>query len=430
MRVGENLCPGIFHAVPAKDGMLIRIRIPAGLISAPQLSAVATLSAAFADGQVEITSRGNLQLRAIEERSLPEVVAKLTSMELLPSQQHDRVRNISSSPLAGLDPDEFVDTRPLVRKLDKHLIADEAFIHLHPKFSFGIYGGGSLFSHEQDDLALHAIRDAGPNQSARFQLFIGGADTGSAVGRDEAVDSLLLAATLCIQTAEQYGLPVRCKRLAATPGVMDHILQTLSPFLAPSAHFCLPRKVALAPIGIHPSAQSCERNFIPGVPLGRLTSDQAEDLSQLATASRGDLRLAPWRGIVLGGVPLTNVTSVVTRLNSIGLYLDGRDGFHGIAACAGNAGCDASLADVRGDAAMLAQRLTGHALLTGWTVNLAGCEKQCAMRHGATIELIGTSSGYLVRMDGMPAYESCSSEAALNLIAASHSRFASEGTSS
>jgi len=41
MQSTDYLCPGVLHAVPAKDGLLIRIRTPGGLISGVQLKAVA-----------------------------------------------------------------------------------------------------------------------------------------------------------------------------------------------------------------------------------------------------------------------------------------------------------------------------------------------------------------------------------------------------
>ncbi len=426
MRVGENFCPGILHAVPAKDGMLIRIRVPGGLIDARQLKTVAALSAIFADGQVEITSRGNLQLRAIEECSLPEIVDGLTSVELLPSRRHDRVRNISTSPLAGLESEEFIDTRSLVRELDKRLIADDAFVDLHPKFSFGIYGGSRLFSHEQDDLALQAIRGSAFHGPPRFQLFLGGTDMCHAVSFDHAVDCLLEAARLCILLAKHDGLPVRGKRLVAVSGVVESVLEGVSAFLAPSLDPGTRNVVTLPAIGVHVSAQTCQRNIIPVIPLGRLSSKQAQRISESAVECEGDLRLAPWRGFVLGAVPVSRLARVVAQLDSVGLYLDGRTGFHGIAACAGVVGCDASLADVRSDAAMLAQRLAGRIHLPGWTVNLSGCEKQCAMRHGATAELVGTSSGYLLRINGQPAYEPLPTETAFSLILGAYKHFASE----
>ena len=427
MRVGENFCPGIVHAVPAKDGMLIRIRVPGGLIEARQLSAVADLSANFGDGQVEITSRANLQLRAIQERSLPEIVEGLASVRLLPSRQHDRVRNISTSPLAGLEPEEFVDTRSLVQELDQRLIQDDVFVELHPKFSFGIYGSGRLFSHEQDDLSLYAIPGAGLHGETRFQLMIGGTDTRHAVSSGDAVDCLLKAARLCILLARRNGLPPRGKKLIAVSAVMESLLAGLSDYVAPSVYSGTRNVMTLPPIGVHLSAQASKRNIVPLIPLGRLSSKQAHRLADATVECEGDLRLAPWRGVVIGTVATGQVAHVAAQLDSVGLYLDGRTGFQGIAACAGNTGCDASLADVRSDAAMLAQRLAGRIDVPGWTVNLSGCEKQCAMRHGAVAELVATSCGYVLRMHGQAAQERLSTEAALNLVHGAHLRFAAEG---
>jgi precorrin-3B synthase len=426
MKVGENFCPGILHAVPAKDGMLIRIRVPGGLIESRQLSAVAALSAAFADGQVEITSRSNLQLRAIKECSLSEIVDALMSVELLPSRQHDRVRNIFTSALAGLDSEELIDTRSLVRELDKRLIADDAFVDLHPKFSFGIYGNSLLFCREQDDLALRAVSGSESTWPALFQLFLGGTDTGYAVSLDHAVDCLLQAARSCILLARQHGLPVRAKSLLAASGIMESILQTLSPLLTPSLNQGFPSSVRLSPPGVYEAAQQGQRNIIPAIPLGRLTSQQAQRLSESAAESEGDLRLAPWRGVVLGAIPLDRTAAVAAQLDSVGLYLDGRSGFQGIAACAGLSGCEASLADVRTDAATLARHLAERAVLPGWTVNFSGCEKQCAMRQGATAELIGTPAGYLLRIDGRSIPAPCSPQSAISLILAAHKNFSSE----
>jgi precorrin-3B synthase len=425
MKAGDNLCPGILHAVPAKDGMLIRIRIPGGLIDARQLSTVAALSSAFADGLVEITSRSNLQLRAIQEHHLPEIAAALESTKLLPSRQHDRVRNICTSPLAGLAAEESIDTRSLVRELDTGLTADN---DLHPKFSFGIYGSSLLFSREQDDVALRAVPGSGSGRSALFQLFLGGTDTGYAVSLDHAVDCLLKAARSFILVARHYGLPVRGKSLSAASGMMESILHTLLPLLTPSLNQDFPSAVRLSPLGIYEAVRQGQRNIIPAIPLGRLTSQQAQRLAESAAESEGDLRLAPWRGVVLGAIPVERTAAVAAQLSSVGLYLDGRSGFQGIAACAGLSGCDASLADVRTDAATLALHLAGQAVLPGWTVNFSGCEKQCAMRKGATAELIATPSGYLLRINGQPVSESCSPQTAISRILAAREDIVSEVT--
>ncbi len=424
MRAGEHFCPGVLHAVQAKDGLLIRIRVPGGLIEANQLRAVADLSHGFADGAIEITSRANLQLRGIRTEDLSRIVDGIFSAGLLPSPQHDRVRNIVTSPFAGLDGEELIDPRPLIRELDRRLRADTVFVNLHPKFSFAIHGGPRRFSRDRDDISLEA---ADLNAAAYFRLFLGGIFSGFVVQRADAVDCALAAAKVCIRLAKESGLPVRGRAVVAIPGAMKRIADALSHLLAPSRVAPSSYLAGETPIGIYPTMGDDRVSIIPSVPLGRLSAEQAHYLAGAANEWEGDLRLAPWRGVVLGSVPKSAADMIVGELRAMGLPCEGRDGFQGIAACAGITGCDASLADVRGDAASLAQRLLGHAVPSGWTVNLSGCEKQCGRRHGAAAELVAGPLGYTVNLAGHRAASGCSREFALDAVAALHENLLSKG---
>jgi precorrin-3B synthase len=423
MRVGEHFCPGVLHAVQAKDGLLIRIRVPGGLIKANQLMTIANLSRSFADGTIEITSRANLQLRAIRNQDLSHIVEGISSVGLLPSPQHDRVRNIVTSPVAGLDGEELMDPRPLILELDRRLRADTVFVNLHPKFSFAIHGGSRRFSRDHDDISLEAVD---LHSASHFHLSIGGVSSGFVVKRADAVDCTLAAAKMCIRLAKESSLPVRGKAVVTIPGAMKRILDALSHLLTPSTVSPPSRFINEALLGIYPTTQTGRVSIIPSVPLGRLTADQAHYLADAADEWEGDLRLAPWRGVVLGSIPKSAVDNIVGRLHSMGLSCDGRDGFRGIAACAGNNGCEASLADVRRDAASLAQRLSGHDAPSGWTVNLSGCEKQCGRRPGATAELVAGPSGYTLNIGGRLMASDCSREFALDAVATLHKNLLSE----
>jgi precorrin-3B synthase len=425
MRLGANFCPGILHAVPAKDGLLMRIRVPGGLIDARQLKAVAHLAQDFADGSIEITARANLQLRAIRDQDLKQIVDGIASAGLLPSPQHDRVRNIITSPLAGLDADEVIDSRPLVRELDRRLTAETVFADLHPKFSFGIYGISKRLRHEIDDISLEAV-DFSDN---RLRLSIGGIASGFAVAYEHAVDCLLEAAGLCLVLAKEYDVPVRGRQLVAIPGAMERIIDTLSHLLTACTHSAERTSFVETHPGIYPAILPGRVNIIPSVPLGRLTVEQGQYLANAATDLDADLRLAPWRGIVLGSIREAEALGIIGQLRSLGLSCDKQDGFRGIAACAGSTGCDASMADVRGDAASLARLLAGSPKPLGWTVNLSGCEKQCARRHGATADLIADASGYTLRTKGQIVASGCSPEFAINAIAALHTEMLSEAAS-
>jgi precorrin-3B synthase len=423
MRVGEHFCPGVLHAVQAKDGLLIRIRVPGGLIEANQLRTIADLSSGFAEGTIEITSRANLQLRGIRTEDLGQIVDSISSAGLLPSQQHDRVRNIVTSPIAGIDPGELIDPRPLIRQLDRRLQADTAFVNLHPKFSFAIHGGPRRFSRDDDDVSLDAV-NLGAAPYLRFSL--GGVSLRFVVKPGDAVDCMLATTRMCIELAKESSLPVRGKAVMAIPGAMERILDALAHMLQPSPLSLPASTVNEALIGIHPTTQNDRVSIIPTVPLGRLNPEQARYLADASNEWAGDLRLAPWRGVVLGSIPKSAADKIVGELHTIGLSCEGRDGFLGIAACAGITGCDASLADVRGDAASLAQRLSGQAVPSGWKVNLSGCDKQCARRHGATAELVAGLSGYTLDISGRRVASDCSSEFALGTVVALHESLLSE----
>jgi precorrin-3B synthase len=423
MRVGEQFCPGVLRAVQAKDGMLIRIRVPGGLIEANQLKTIADLSQNFADGTIEVTSRANLQLRGILDRDLNSIVESISSAGLLPSPLHDRVRNIVTNPIAGLDRDERIDPRPFIHELDRRLREDPAFVNLHPKFSFAIYGSSRRFNRSHDDIALESVE---LDSACHFHLSIGGVSSGFVLQGADAVECMLAVATMCIKLATECGTPVRAKQVVKIPNAFNRIVNALSHLLKPSLASPPPSLISETLVGVYPTTRDDRVNIIPSVPLGRLNPEQAHYLAESSNKWDGDLRLAPWRGVVLGSIPRRAADDIVGELRAIGLACDGRDGFQGVAACAGITGCDASLADVRGDAALLAQRLSGHAAPSAWTVNLSGCEKQCARRHGATVELVAGQSGYILNIEGRHVASDCSREFALDAVAELHKDLLSE----
>src|SRR5262249_53064419 len=85
----------------------------------------------YGDGALELTSRANVQLRAV--RADPaELANRLAAAGLLPSVAHETVRNIAAPPLA--DP----ETRDLVQALDRALCADPELAGLPGRFLFAI----------------------------------------------------------------------------------------------------------------------------------------------------------------------------------------------------------------------------------------------------------------------------------------------------
>jgi uncharacterized protein YjbI with pentapeptide repeats len=150
-------CPGVLRLVEAADGFLARVRLPGGLVSGGQLRVLAGLADELGDGRVELTSRGNVQLRGLAADAAETLTDELTRAGLLPSLSHDRVRNVLASPLAGLDGGP--DLSGIVRALDAALCARPRLAQLSGRFLFAVDDGRGDVSGLGADVVATLHRD-------------------------------------------------------------------------------------------------------------------------------------------------------------------------------------------------------------------------------------------------------------------------------
>ena len=83
---------------------------------------------------------------------------------------HDNPRNITGNPLAGLDPEEFVDTRPLVAAIQARILAADGPRNLPRKFNIAVGGAPDSFLLHNDLAFLPARRDG----ELGFTVLVGG----------------------------------------------------------------------------------------------------------------------------------------------------------------------------------------------------------------------------------------------------------------
>ena len=118
---------------------MARIRLPGGYVTRPGWRALAGLAHHFGDGRLDLTSRGNVQLRGLRAETPTNWPERAAAAGLLPSAAHDRARNIAASPLAGLA--GRPPARPLVRALDAVLLREPALAALPGRFLFSLDDG-------------------------------------------------------------------------------------------------------------------------------------------------------------------------------------------------------------------------------------------------------------------------------------------------
>lgn len=346
VRSHVDACPGALTLHDAADGPLARVRIPGGLIDGRQLATVADLAEEYGGGRLELTSRANLQLRAVRDPSA--VADVLAGAGLLPSATHERVRNIVASPLSGLDGSP--DITPLVRELDDALCARPSLAALPGRFLFAVDDGRG------DVAAL-------------------GADVTLRPG-DRVVDGLSVAEAFLVLRAAQGSSAWRIAELDGGAAALAPHLDPLinSRMYTPGGAF----RAVDQPVGVVGSA------LVVLAPLGRLDVAQARWLAGQAS----ELRISPWRSVVLPG--LADPARAADEAAALGLGVDADSPWYRVSACTGRPGCAKALADVQADARAAVTRWPGR------NVRWSGCERRCGRPRDTEIDVVATENGYRI----------------------------------
>ncbi len=330
----RDRCPGVVRLHEAADGLLARVRLVGGRISADQLRAVAD-AADLGNGAVELTSRASLQIRGLQPGArLGEL---LGDVGLLPSPTHERVRNILASPVAGRHRRSLADTDQLVTELDLALCADPSLAELSGRFLFAVDDGAGLTGHAAHVTILAVGSD-------RFR-----------VGTSEL--SRAGAVRAALDQARAY-LPERLPGLGAR-----HARPTMS-----------------LPLGA--LEQRDGRIALTAMPrLGRLDPTTLRGLAVVADTHRAELRVSAARTLTLVDIPPAGVASAEARLSELGLITDPTSGWFGLSACSGQNACTAASFDARAAAAARAAQRRADDQPEHW----AGCRRSCGLPDGARL---------------------------------------------
>ena len=249
----------------------------------------------------------------------------------------------------------------------------------------------------------------------RFAIAVAGEERTPLVDAGDVVEVLIELARHAETLARAQGCAPGTWRVATLSASCDRIAAGLAARVR-AVTLATNRPSSDMPLGVIPSIDG-RVNLVPAIPLGRIDAVQAHALALIARENEGDVRLAPWRGIVLGNLLPDRLPQARAHLDDVGLSLSDDGGYTGVAACAGLHACDAAHADVRRDAATYARTIAAlrsdERAEGGWTVNFAGCEKRCAMRRGADAELVASATGYDVRVRGERVAQAGDADAAI-----------------
>ena len=417
VRERGDACPGALRLHAADDGRLARLRLPAGILTHRQAEALASAAERLGDGHLDITSRGNVQLRGLADECGGELAELLHGAGLLPSEEHERVRNIVASPLAGLDGLTSADAQSWARELDELLCASEAAKALSGRFLFALDDGRGDVATLAADVTLLAQRDAWDARPVERPggaalLRIGANRSGLRLDSSDGPRAALLAAETFLTVAEASGSGAW--RVRELPAGQDHghghgpedLEAAVAARLAEAgitaeyvAEAALPQAAPPAPGPVRSPDGTVALSVY--ATLGRLSAAQWRLLSTAtADTESGELRVTPWRGVIVPGVDPAAADDLLDRLRTAGLITAPDSPWHGVGACTGRPGCAKALSDVRSDAAgTVAVQDTPGGLPVYWS----GCARRCGHPQGRSVDVVATGEGgYEISVRGTP----------------------------
>ena len=354
----KGWCPGALRPMPSGDGWVVRVRPHAARLTPQQASEIARLALAYGNGVIDLTSRANVQLRGVTERSYGPLIEGLGALGLIDENpEAEERRNIVLTPFWSPN-DASVE---MAAALAAALTASGA-PRLPAKFGFAIDCGPlPVLNHVPTDIRLERSANGG------LICLADGTATGARVSKETAVSTMLALAAWFVRSGGVMGDRGR-----------------MAPHMASGV--ALPEAFTEVPAQSVTTFSPKPGVFAAGVLVGFEFGQVPADLL-IALSAYGALRMTPWRMLLIEGASTApDLPGLITRSD---------DAMLRVIACTGAPGCLQSAQPTRA----LARSLAPH-LPYGAVLHVSGCSKGCAHAGPAVLTLTAQAKGFDLIRDG------------------------------
>jgi sulfite reductase beta subunit-like hemoprotein len=415
---------GLYHDKPKTGYMMMRIKVPSGILTPAQYRVIGELSRRFGRDYSEISTRQTVQLHWIQIKQLPEIFEALSGVGLTTRGGcGDAVRNITGCPVAGLDPEELFDCRPQLDEIVDYFLTNEEYLDLPRKHKITI----STCAYQCNAPEINCIvfigaRQPGPDGGERLGFNVrvgGGLSSTPRIARDLGVfveprDALPTAKAILDVWRED--LKYRISRTKArlkflvddygAEGVRTAIEERLGKRLEDLVVVPTP-KGHTDHLGVHP--QKGDGLYYIGVPVfvGQVTGDQTVQIADLAESYGGDIRLTRQQNFILTGVPASRLDEITARVREIGFSLEENHLRGASVACTGQPLCNFAVAETKPKLQEIVLRLEERfgREVEGLKLGVDGCPHSCAHHWVSDIGLQGTTGRGAADAGKLEAYE-------------------------
>ena len=394
---------GLYHDKPKIGTFMLRVKIPAGILSPANLRRIGEVANRYGRGDAELTTRQCIQLHWLELGRLANVFAELEDAGITSAGGcGDTVRNITGCPLTGLAADELFDSTPIIDAATDEFYGNPTWANLPRKHKYSIASCPDRCNAPE----INCVSLVGVIHEGRegYGVLVGGGlssvpriarDLGVFVPKENAIE-ILGAVTSVWSEDLKYRMSrvkARLKFMVDDLGV-EGILERVETKLGRTLE-----RFTLPPISAHPSAhigvhaQRQDGLSTIGVPvrLGLSSGDQLIAVADLAEEIGGDIRLTRQQNLILTGV--RDVDAALQRLAALGLPLETNEIWANSIACTGEPHCNFSVAETKTRLGRLIDRLDERfgMQIADLRLHLDGCPHACAQHWVGDLGFQGTT---------------------------------------
>ncbi len=408
---------GIFFRPVTPGKFMMRLRIPNGVLNSQQMQTLANIIQRYGnDGSADITTRQNIQLRGIRLEDIGAILQQLDAVGMTSLQSGmDNIRNLTGSPVAGIDPHELFDTRELNYKLQNmitnHGQGSYEFSDLPRKLNIAIDGARDNSIHaEINDIAfIPAFKD----EEFGFNVLIGGYLSAQRCAEalpmdvwvppnDEVID--LCRAILMVYSKNGLSEGLRENRAKARimclvdkwgmekfRTVVEQELGKTLANAAPKDEITMEKRDH---IGIHPQIQEGYSYIGLHIPAGRLDAEGMFEVARLADVyGNGEIRLTVEENAIIPFVANENIDAFLTEPLLQRFSTNPSPLSRSLISCTGARYCNFALIETKERGVKLAKELDNELNIPERVrIHWTGCPNSCAQVQAADIGLMGTKA--------------------------------------
>lgn len=404
---------GLFHRKKRTPGkFMMRLKVPNGELNGEQLRFLGNAIEPYgADGCGDITTRANIQLRGITLAEADKVFKGLQTVGLSSvSTGMDSVRNMTCSPISGIDPHELVDVRPLSTAINDMYTnngkGNAELANLPRKLNIALSPSRDDFPHTHiNDVGLVAIKHPETGEIG-FNVELGGyfSIKRNAVSMDGDTyltqDQVVPYCKALLEVYRDHGertdrQKARLMWLVENWGVdkfREAVAARMGDTLAKGAHVTYDdpweRRDVL---GIHPQKQNGYFWVGACVPAGRITADDFFAFADIAEKyGDGTVRLTVEQNLLFPNIPEDRLDEMRQEPLFQKYLIEAPPLSRGLVSCTGAQFCGIALIETKNRALAIVQKLEEQLdIPRGIRMHWTGCPNSCGQAQVADIGLMG-----------------------------------------